>query len=124
MTPDDAVLAIGNLMAHGQILPAAELLGRIRIVVDDALGPEVHLTVNHGEPLKGDPGPGVHCCLCLNTDQGRVIADVLIEGYSLCEDHGAAVMNHAPNIWYDTRGGFAFAATVETYRRNKQPQAT
>ena len=36
----------------------------------------------------------IHCCICLNSDAGRVPAITMINGYAVCEDHVKVIKNH------------------------------
>jgi hypothetical protein len=111
-TADDKVAAVRNMVKHGEILGAQELLDRIRAIIDDS-------PINR-QPTAANP---IHCCLCLNLHSTQVPAVTMIDGYALCSDCQNDVIERAGHIFYDANNQFAFLATVDSYRKRKAGRA-
>lgn len=99
---------------------AVSLLGK-RYVPED--------TIIHPPP----PAPideisfdGIHCCLCLNFDGTRIRANMVVDGYSVCENHHDELLDardtskpRNPRLWFNTDGTFNLTATVVAHRKSR-----
>jgi hypothetical protein len=47
----------------------------------------------------GEVPPGIHCCICLNREAGRVQAVTIVKGYAVCEEHVELVSNPGFDIF-------------------------
>lgn len=85
-------------------------------------------TIIHPPPPKVEEihFDGIHCCLCLNFDGNRRHANMVIDGYSVCETHHDELLDardtskpRNKRLWFNTDGTFNLTATVVAHRRSR-----
>jgi hypothetical protein len=78
-----------------------------------------------GKPFESEPwdqrqpfdGTALYCVLCNYLDDVVVGANVIVEGTSLCAEHGRDVVKRAAYIWRRPDNTFSLDATVQHCRQ-------